>query len=630
MAGGGFMKFSRRNIFLFFSDLVIAALAMVGAHLLKYDSLGVRFGLEYWSKLIPVIWIVNQVVFVTLGLYRPLWRYANLRDILKIIVGIGLSQALILVVLNIINIRVPSSVLIIYSLLFMIGIAALRLAFRLRIDVYEELVGRKHKGKRALIAGAGQAGAIVVGEMLRDPNHRYYPVALVDDDLAKQAMELNGVPVRGRLKDIPALIGDYRVQEVIIAIPAIPRITVQSLVKTCKGLNIPLRIIPGISEIINGRVSVSQLREIRIEDLLGREPIHMDMNNIAHYLRGKRILVTGAGGSIGSEIVRQISRFDPELIIMMGRGENSIYEIEQEMHDFLPETPACDIRDRDFVDQLFDRLRPQVVFHAAAHKHVPLMESWPKEAVKNNIFGSFNVISACDRYNVERFVLISTDKAVNPTSIMGATKRVAEFIMQIYAKLRKSTVYTAVRFGNVLGSRGSVVPLFTKQIARGGPVTITHPDMTRYFMTIPEAVQLVIQAGSMAQGGEVFVLDMGEPVRIVDLAENMIRLSGYEPGKDIKVEVVGIRPGEKLYEELLTAEEGTNATRHSRIFVAKIPVEMDTELKAIKERLSVCLQHGDVNAILEYVEDSVIGGGDRIGKRTGTAEEQVAASGFLH
>lgn len=624
------MKLNRRNVFLFVSDLVIAVISIFGAHLLKYDSSGIGFSFEYWCKLIAVIWIVNQTVFVVLGLYRPLWKYASMRDIVKIILGTCLSLALIILALHIVNIDVALSVLFIYSLLFIIGIATLRLAFRLRIDVYEELLGRTHKGKRVLIAGAGQAGAIVVAEMARDPNHLYYPVVLVDDDPAKQAMELNGVPVRGRLKDIPALVREYRIQEVIIAIPAIPRAIVQSLVKTCKELNVPLRIIPGISEMINGRVSVSQLREIRIEDLLGREPIRMDLDNIAQYLRGKRILVTGAGGSIGSEIVRQISRFDPELIIMMGRGENTIYEIEQEMRDIHQDAPLYsvigDVRDRDFVDKLFADLKPQVVFHAAAHKHVPLMEAWPMEAVKNNVFGTYNVISACERNNVERFVLISTDKAVNPSSIMGATKRVAELIMQSYARRKNATVYTAVRFGNVLGSRGSVVPRFQKQIARGGPVTVTHPEMTRYFMTIPEAVQLVLQAGSMAQGGEIFVLDMGEPVRIMDLAENMIRLSGYEPGRDIPIKIVGVRPGEKLYEELLTDEEGTNATRHSRICIANMPSDM-RRLSAIQEHLSRCLQKGDAQGILKFIEEMVLNEDVRRNRKTAGANKEVAVAG---
>ena len=624
------MKFSRRNVFLFFSDLAIATLAMLGAHFLKYDSLETNFGLEYWSKLIPVVWIVNQAVFVALGLYRPLWRYANLRDVLKIVVGIGLSQGLTLAVLNIFSIKVSSSVLIIYSLLFMIGIAALRLVFRFRCEVLEELVGQKTRGKRVLIAGAGQAGAIVVGEMLRDTNHSYYPVVLVDDDPVKQAMELNGVRVRGKLKDIPALIGKYRIQEVIIAIPAVSKTIVQNLVKTCKELNVMLRIVPGISEMINGRVSVSQLREIRIEDLLGREPIRMDLNDISQYLQGKRILVTGAGGSIGSELVRQISRFNPQMIIMMGRGENTIYEIEQEMRDFHPNTSLYsvigDVRDREFVDQMFAELKPQVVFHAAAHKHVPLMEAWPLEAVKNNVFGSHNIINACERHNVERFVLISTDKAVNPSSIMGATKRVAELIMQNYARRKKATVYAAVRFGNVLGSRGSVVPRFKKQIARGGPVTVTHPEMNRYFMTIPEAVQLVLQAGSMAQGGEIFVLDMGQPVKIMDLAENMIRLSGYEPGKDVAITIVGVRPGEKLYEELLTDEEGTNATCHSRIFIAKMPSDI-SKLATFQEHIAHCLQEEDASGILQFIEEMVLNEEARFRRKTVAVSDEVAAAG---
>lgn len=380
---------------------------------------------------------------------------------------------------------------------------------------------------------------------------------------------------------------------------------------------------------INGRVSVSQLREIRIEDLLGREPIRMDLNDISQYLQGKRILVTGAGGSIGSELVRQISRFNPQLIIMMGRGENTIYEIEQEMRDFHPNTSLYsvigDVRDREFVDQMFAELKPQVVFHAAAHKHVPLMEAWPLEAIKNNVFGTHNIISACESHNVERFVLISTDKAVNPSSIMGATKRVAELIMQSYARRKKTTVYTAVRFGNVLGSRGSVVPRFKKQIARGGPVTVTHPEMNRYFMTIPEAVQLVLQAGSMAQGGEIFVLDMGQPVKIMDLAENMIRLSGYEPGKDIAITIVGVRPGEKLYEELLTDEEGTNATCHSRIFIAKMPADI-SKLSTVQEHLSICLQQEDALGILEFIEEMVLNEAVRSSRQAADANREVAVA----
>jgi FlaA1/EpsC-like NDP-sugar epimerase len=400
----------------------------------------------------------------------------------------------------------------------------------------------------------------------------YLPVAVLDDNFNKLQHLLHGVPVIGNIKQIPQAVQEYNIDEILVAIPSASKQRLREIVTITKETNCPVRIIPGLLALTREKVTLDQIREVRIEDLLGREPVKLHLTEIAEYLRGERVLITGAGGSIGSELCRQVARFEPETLLLLGRGENSIYQIDQELAEMFPslhKTPfIIDVRDRAGLEHVFKEYRPTVVFHAAAHKHVPLMESAPDEAVKNNVFGTKNVAELADEYRAKSFVLISTDKAVNPTSVMGATKRTAEMIIQQMARKSK-TKFCAVRFGNVLGSRGSVIPLFQHQIARGGPVTVTHPEMVRFFMTIPEAVSLVIQAGAMGEWGEVFILDMGEPVKIIDLARDLIRLSGLVPGKDIQVQFSGIRPGEKLYEEILTSEEGTNATRHERIFVSK-------------------------------------------------------------
>jgi len=384
----------------------------------------------------------------------------------------------------------------------------------------------------------------------------------------------------GTREDIPGIAKRYGVQEIIIAMPSAPGSVIRELVGICRQTKAELKTLPGLYELIDGQVTVNSIREVRVEDLLRREPVEVNLKEMSGYLKGHRVLVTGAGGSIGSELCRQVAGFNPSLLVLLGHDENPIFEIEQELRYKFPglrlKTVIADVKDKVKINAVFDINKPQVVFHAAAHKHVPLMEANPEEAVKNNVLGTKNVADAADRAGTGIFVFISTDKAVNPTSVMGASKRVAEMLVQSMAS-KSDTCFTAVRFGNVLGSRGSVLPIFKEQLARGGPLTVTHPEMTRYFMTIPEAVQLVIQAGAMATGGEIFVLDMGEPVKIVDLAEDLIRFSGFEPYKDIDIEYTGIRPGEKLFEELLTAEEGTTATKHKRIYVAKAN-EIDEEL----------------------------------------------------
>lgn len=532
--------------------------------------------LKYWGPfavftLVTVLF--SLAVMYKYKLYHRIWSYASVGELLGIIKSASLSSAAVVLVFYFIPLGTgfPRSVIVLNWVLMILFIGGSRFLWRITRDNYiksESRIGIK----RALIVGAGDAGAMVARELKRPNGVHVRPVGFVDDDPKKQSLHLLGMPVLGTREDIPGLVEQNFIDEIIIALPSAPRDVIRDIVNICKDTGVQLKILPGVYELINGRVNVNQIRDVQVEDLLGREPVQADLEEIASYLTDQIVLVTGAGGSIGSELCRQTCRFNPKLLVLLGHGENSIYEIELELRRRYPhlqiETEIADIQDRVKIDSIFTKYKPDVVFHAAAHKHVPLMERNPEEAVKNNILGTRNVAEAAARVQTKVFVMISTDKAVNPTSVMGATKRVAEMIVQSMDKVSK-TRFVAVRFGNVLGSRGSVIPIFKKQIVEGGPVTVTHPDMVRYFMTIPEAVQLVIQTGAMAKGGEVFILDMGEPVKIVNLARDLIRLSGFEPDVDIKIHFSGIRPGEKLFEELLTSDEGTTATKHKRIFVAR-------------------------------------------------------------
>jgi FlaA1/EpsC-like NDP-sugar epimerase len=431
-------------------------------------------------------------------------------------------------------------------------------------------------------------------------------VVVVDDDPNKQNRSIVGVKIAGGHESIRQLVRRYRVDEIIIAIPSANRKAIQKIVNECNKTRCKMKILPGISDLINEKVSISKLRDVDIEDLLGRDPVQVNLKEISGYLEGKIVLVTGGGGSIGSELCRQIARFKPRKLIALDIYENTVFELYNEIRNAWPnlefEVVIASVRSRQRMREVFMKYKPHIVFHAAAHKHVPLMESNPKDAVINNIIGTKNMIDLSDEYAVQNFVLISTDKAVNPTNVMGATKRVAEMILQ-EKSAHSRTSYAAVRFGNVLGSNGSVLPLFRKQIERGGPVTVTHEDITRYFMTIPEAVQLVIQAGAMAKGGEIFILDMGEPVRIMDLAENVIRLSGYVPGVDIDIKVTGLRPGEKLYEELLLDEEGIEKTAHNKIYVGH-PLPPPSELSDMLNNGKICAEES-VNGILTMKDEEI-------------------------
>lgn len=560
----------RLSVMLLIDILVINA-ALLIALLLRFDGdVPPEFIVSY-KNLTAYFTVTLIACFFFFGLYNRIWKYASTNEMLSILYAVTTGTVFNIAITYFLQETHPRSIFIISWILNIFLVGGSRLAWRLFREhkiTFHKVLG----GKPALIVGAGDAGAMVVRELRRHEGVNLNPVGFVDDAGSKQKQHLMGLPVLGRREDIPRLVEQYGIQEIIIAMPSVPGNVIRDLMGICQGTRAGLKILPSMYDLIDGKVTVNQIREVQVEDLLRREPVSVDLEEIASYVKGNTVVVTGAGGSIGSELCRQIAHYAPKQLLLLGHGENSIFKIEQELkynYPLLNLIPLIvDVRDREKTNYVFKKYKPQVVFHAAAHKHVPLMELNPDEAVKNNILGTKNVADAADMIQSKVFVLISTDKAVNPTSIMGTTKRVAEMIVQTLAN-RSKTRFVAVRFGNVLGSRGSVLPTFKGQIARGGPLTVTHPEMTRYFMTIPEAVQLVIQAGAMAEGGEVFVLDMGEPVKILDLAEDLIRLSGLEPGVDIEIQITGIRPGEKLYEELLTSEEGTTATRHKRIFVAK-------------------------------------------------------------
>lgn len=511
-------------------DIVLLNLSLILAYLIRYDfsytSIPREFLVHYFVFSIASI-IIKLVIFGIFKLYQSLWRYAGAYELVSVVVAAFISNA-ILFAYTFVAVHVSSGIIIIACLLDIFMIGGSRLAYR----IYRRTIHRAISGKterRVLIIGAGDGGANMVKELKMHPEQKYNPVAIIDDDNRKAGMKLNGVPVVGRRNDITSVVKDYKIDEIIIAIPSIKSKDVREIYNECAKSHCKIKILPSVSELVDEKVSIQRIREVNIEDLLGREPICLDISDISNFIQNKVVVVTGGGGSIGSELCRQIASYTPKKLIILDNYENNAYDIQNELLYLYPtlnlSTVICNVREKLRVDRIFNEHRPNVVFHAAAHKHVPLMENNPCEAIKNNIFGTVNVAECSDKYQVERFVLISTDKAVNPTNIMGASKRVAEMFIQALNSQSK-TEFVAVRFGNVLGSNGSVIPLFKKQIEQGGPVTVTHPEINRFFMTIPEAVQLVLQAGSMAKGGEIFVLDMGQPVKILDLAKNLIRLSG--------------------------------------------------------------------------------------------------------
>lgn len=581
-----------RNGYFLLLDMAFLSLIPLVALALRVDAKALaekyRLGLLLYTGLALLL---KLPLFFTFGLYRRYWRYASVDELFAIALAVSLATAILAaIVLGVQRVwpfpgqSLPRSMPFVDGMLTLLAVGGTRFSLRAldsaerRMRSDEEL--KSAQGKRVLVVGAGDAGAMIVREIRRNAWINLEPVGFVDDDKHKQGMVIHGIPILGTRKQIPDLVATYDIREVVIAMPTAPGNVIREIVTLCEVAHVSSRTMPGIYEILSGQVKISHLRNVEIEDLLRREPVRMDLEEVVRMLAGKRVLITGAGGSIGSELCRQTMRCGPAQLTLLGHGENSLFSMETELRHRWPK--AClhvmvaDIRDTDRLRAVFERLRPQVVFHAAAHKHVPLMESNVEDAVTNNVGGTRTLVGLAERYDVEQFVLISSDKAVNPTNVMGATKRVAEMIVQAAAR-RTGRQYVTVRFGNVLGSRGSVVPLLREQIARGGPVTITHPDVRRYFMTIPEAVQLVLQAATLGipEGRSgVFVLDMGEPIKIVDLARDLIELSGLEVGRDIEIMFTGLRPGEKLYEELFVAGETHHRTRHNKILVAYSPSDL--------------------------------------------------------
>lgn len=585
-----------RQLILIATDIVCIVVAFLISNWIIYSKYKLQ---DVGLYEILTFIIVSIVILSICKCYRNLWRYAGEEELIAIVFACILSIITTYSIHLLIGIEFLQTFYILNLIITTSLISWARLTYRTgsRVLIRSRL---KEKPSKVLIVGAGSAGDIVIQELKNNPKLLKKPIGIVDDDIKKQCRRMHNVPIIGMVKDIDTIVTKYDIDEIIIAIANISRKDKKNIIEVCKKTKCKLKTIPGIFEIIDGKVDIKKIRDVQIEDLLGREQVKVNLDEISGYLQNKVVLVTGGGGSIGSELCRQVSSLNPKQLIILDNYENNAYAIQQELvrkygTSLNLITVIASIREEKRMDDIFKKYKPEVVFHAAAHKHVPLMEKNPSEAVKNNIFGTKNVAVLADKYKVKRFVLISTDKAVNPTNIMGATKRAAEMIIQTMNE-KSETEFVAVRFGNVLGSNGSVIPLFKKQIEEGGPITITHPEITRYFMTIPEAVQLVIQAGAMTKGGEIFVLDMGEPVKIVDLAKNLIKLSGFEPDVDIFIEFTGLRPGEKLYEELLMSEEGLTDTSHEKIFIGK-PISINVEkckmnlefLKAIvdKERVEL-------------------------------------------
>ncbi len=570
-----------KRIFLVVYDIIAVIAASMLALVIRFEGNYTAIPRAYIVKSLqyaPVIIIVTAVVFYGLRLYSSLWTFAGAPELINITFACALSALAQMTVMVLFDVRMPRSYYILY------GVALWMLVFLSRFSYrgIRTLIKRQESGaatSRVMIVGAGAAGNLLVKE-IRNSNHvSKRVVCIIDDDKSKEGSYLHGVEVMGNRQNIPELVKQCRIDEIIIAMPSAPAKEIKEILDVCKETGCDLKRLPGVYQLVNGEVGISKLKEVDVNDLLGREPVKVDLSAIMDYVAGKVVLVTGGGGSIGSEICRQVAGHNPKMLVLVDIYENTTYDIQNELKNRFPDLNLvvliASVRNTKRMDMIFETYRPDIVYHAAAHKHVPLMEDSPNEAVKNNVLGTWKVVQAADKWKVKRFVMISTDKAVNPTNIMGATKRICEMIIQTYNS-RSRTEFVAVRFGNVLGSNGSVIPLFKRQIEQGGPVTVTHPDIIRYFMTIPEAVSLVLQAGAYAKGGEIFVLDMGEPVKIADLARNLILLSGHKPGEDIQIIYTGLRPGEKLYEEMLMHEEGLQDTENKLIHIGK-PIKMDED-----------------------------------------------------
>ena len=566
----------------------------------------------------PINIIVTVLLFMSLRLYNGVLSLASATEFFASSVACFTSSVIMLSVSIFTDLITKSDVFLIknaayYTLFFFLQLTC-TLAIRFSYRFFRRMKQKSKKSSlpRVMVIGAGSAASGMLKEINTSATHSKNIVCFIDDNPQKTGKSLGGIPIVGTRQTIPEMAEKYNIAEILVAIPSLPKAELKELLEICKKTSCVLKVLPGIHRLSNGDLLTGQIRDVQIEDLLGRDTVRPDIEKIIGYIQDKTVMVTGGGGSIGSELCRQIASHSPKRLIIVDIYENNAYDIQQELRRKHPDLDLvvliASVRNTARINRIFDEYRPNIVYHAAAHKHVPLMETSPNEAVKNNVFGTLKTVQAADKYGVERFVMISTDKAVNPTNVMGATKRICEMIIQTYNK-RSKTEFVAVRFGNVLGSNGSVIPLFKKQIAEGGPVLVTHPDIIRYFMTIPEAVSLVLSAGAYAKGGEIFVLDMGKPVKILDLATNLIRLSGYTPGVDIKIEFSGLRPGEKLYEELLMEEEGLGKTENELIHIGKpIPLDEEVFLKQLDSLYKAALSEPkNVRALISQIVPTYTG-----------------------
>ena len=591
------------NAKLFYRRTCLIVYDIISVILASYMALIMRYGFEMSeipdhfvdpiNRFLPLNIIITLIILYLFRMYNSLWAFAGETELQNLVMASVLSSILQAVGIQFFKTpgqqAVPGSYYFLYMFLLISCIFASRFSYRF----FRSLKHKKQNKKNSIsvmVIGAGEAANIIIKEIVNSNFSTMVIRCIIDDDRGKWGRFIQGIKVVGGRDRIIECADIFGIDEIIVAMPSISRAELSEILDICKETNCKLRSLPGMYQLVNGEVSVSKLRDVEVEDLLGRDPIEVDMDSILEYVKGKRVLVTGGGGSIGSELCRQIASHQPSMLLVLDIYENSVYDVQQELQTRYPELELvvliASVRNTNRMNWIFEHYQPEIVYHAAAHKHVPLMETSPNEAIKNNVFGTWKTAYAAAMNGTKRFVMISTDKAVNPTNIMGASKRICEMIIQTFNK-HYDTEFVAVRFGNVLGSNGSVIPLFKKQIMAGGPVTVTHPDIIRYFMTIPEAVSLVLQAGAYCKGGEIFVLDMGKPVKILDLAKNLIRLSGYRVDEDIKIEFTGLRPGEKLYEELLMAEEGMKETANKLIYIGK-PIEIDemrffAQLKELKE-----------------------------------------------
>ena len=581
-----------RRMFLISYDCIALLVASILALAIRYDFQFGKITPEFMNsvwKYAPINIVTMLAVFWILKLYHSLWEYASVTEMQNAVAACFIVAVLQFIGMQILAYRTPRSYPFLFAMFFIMFIVTSRFAYRFFRTAKNKHLKRKI-GQNVMIVGAGESGNMLLKEINSSNYLRLTVKCLVDDDPEKQGRFIQGVRVMGTRDDIEVLAKRYDIDVIIISIPSASKLVIRDIVNICNETGCKLQTLPGMYQLVNEDVSMNNLRDVDVEDLLGREPVRVNTDSIIGYVKDQVVLVTGGGGSIGSELCRQIASHMPKKLIIVDIYENNAYEIQQELKHKYPNLELivliASVRNTNRVNDIFKQYKPDIVYHAAAHKHVPLMEDSPNEAIKNNVFGTLKTATAAGECGTKRFVMISTDKAVNPTNIMGASKRICEMIIQLMNK-RYSTEYVAVRFGNVLGSNGSVIPLFKKQIEQGGPVTVTHPDIIRYFMTIPEAVSLVLQAGAYAKGGEIFVLDMGEPVRIYDLAKNLIKLSGYTPNEDIMITFTGLRPGEKLYEEMLMDEEGLQDTENHMIHIGK-PIDIDEvqfeqDLKALGE-----------------------------------------------